>query len=131
MYWLTVMELPIGGKAMPGTQLADAHKTFAWLPDDPFMFLTKVTCQRYIADHLPKLNTALFNCDENSERLKLWQSVTALDGAGCGKIISRKFQRERTAMKRTDKADKHTKQVYDLTVDAMRRGNGSAWNVCK
>ena len=130
MYWLTVSEAQIGHNNSENS-ISEAHKNYSWLPVDGFMYSRKVTCQRYIGDNLKKLNDSLYSASDNAERLKFWTLVVAHNGENCRNKANKKFTKDRQAMRKEDKKDKRTHQATALTVDAMRRGSGHAWDVCK
>lgn len=120
VYWDTVCE-------KTGADWSAAHETYKWLPKDVGWFVRNVKIQRYIGDSFRSLNNKLWDAKDNSARLALSSLVQSTSGSDA----TQKQSDASKALSAEDKRMRASRLGYKLTVDAMRKSNGSAWNVCK
>lgn len=104
-----------------------AHEKFPWLPKNISFFCRNSRVRRYVAEEFRVLNDKLWDANNNEQRLKLAPIVEKCVGIGNssrandGKFAARKSAAD---MGRVVFAKK-------LTIEAMRAGRGTAWDVCK
>lgn len=128
-YFFTVCEAKIGSHME--FKYEDANKLFNWLPEDPFVFLRKMTVRRYIADNHRLLNEKIWDAKDNEGRLKLYSTILKWNGKSAGAKINSMRKEVMDESKKSSKEFQANRMVYHNSVSAMRKGSGHAWNVCK
>lgn len=114
----------VAGKGFPHEK---AHEAFKWLPKDVGLFIRNIKVRRYIADAFHQLNNKLWDAADNAQRLAL----AGLVSAASGEHAKQRLDRSRQESRKTAKQYKDAMLTSRMSVDAMRRGGGHHWAVCK
>jgi hypothetical protein len=106
---------------------AEAHNRYQWLPKDPGWFMRNTRVRRYVAEAMRKINDRLWDAKDNNERLLQSTAIAGWNGSAAVQTMNAVRGEEHKARKELLASG----IAYRASVDAMRRGGGHAWNVCK
>lgn len=106
---------------------AEAHKAYPWLPSDATPYIQNLSVRRWASVAMRQINDRLWDAKDNSERLKLGALVGKVDAIG----VKLPTNEARDAMRKSKLALAASTAMNNLSIDTMRRGNGSHWAVCK
>jgi hypothetical protein len=103
-----------------------AHTRLEWLPTGRVSFVAK-SARRFIADNFPRLNDRLWDAKDNAERLALYKQVMHPVGANHKLHIDP----ARMALRKENGNLRRAYLAEQQSTEAMRKGSGHHWNVCK
>ena len=114
-----------------GMNFEDIHDLYPWMPahDHLHRYIKNSAVRPWVAFAMRTINDKLFDAKDDKVRLALAKQIEHWDSAGATAGYAHKEaekERRKAALQH-----RQTGLSHKVSVETMRRGSGTHWNVCK